>query len=171
MLSDRGQALGRGPLVSLFDVGVENLPPLSKDLELTFQTHQLETLSRGETDLPVTTEVSKVCLAALEILDMTCRSMVAPLKNHGRIWCWPFFLPVDFLHLLSAGEPLSCVLLVYYAALVRSMENSFWYCQGWSAKVSFLVGQILPSPWMAWIEWPNYYCIKRGVDIQCIYKL
>ncbi|KXH65654.1 hypothetical protein CSAL01_09472 [Colletotrichum salicis] len=129
LLPDVGQGLGKGALASLFDTGIESLSPLSKELELTSRLRQLEKLCR-DTDLQVAVIVSKVCLAALEILDMTCRSMVTPLKNRGLVWYWPFFFPVDFLHLLSAGEPVSCVLLVHYAALARVMEEDFWYCQG-----------------------------------------
>ncbi|KAG7055220.1 C6 zinc finger domain-containing protein, partial [Colletotrichum scovillei] len=170
LLSDVGQGLGKGALASLFDTGIEHLPPLSEELELTSQLSQLEKLCRGDTGLKVTVEVSKVCLAALEILDMTCRSMVTPLKNRGVIWCWPFFFPSDFLHLLSSGEPFSCVLLVHYAALVRVMEDDFWYCQGWSSKICSLVGRILLDPWKVWIEWP-LKCVEQGIDIRYIHKV
>ncbi|KAK1638542.1 hypothetical protein BDP81DRAFT_346490 [Colletotrichum phormii] len=170
LLSDVGQGLGKGALASLFDTGIESLSPLSEELELTSRLPQLENLRRGDTDLQVAVIVSKVCLAALEILDMTCRSMVTPLKNRGLVWYWPFFFPVDFLHLLSVEEPVSCVPLVHYAALVRVMEEDFWYCQGWGSKICSLVAHILPDPWKVWIEWP-LQCIEQGIDIRKIHKI
>ncbi len=143
------------------------MPPLAEDLEITQMIHQLEQLSLGETQLPVEPEVSKACLTALQIFDMTCRTLITAPTGHGRVWSWPFFLPQEFLHLLRDEEPLASVILVYFAALVRPLEDNAWYCQGWSAKVSFVVGSVLPKSWMSWIEWPHR-CIQQGWEIRSL---
>ncbi|KAJ5107353.1 hypothetical protein N7456_004028 [Penicillium angulare] len=66
---------------------------------------------------------------------------------------WLYRRPDEFVHLLEQKDPLSLVILAYWAVLLRYMESS-WFMQGWAAHVLSGISNSLKEEYWPWIQWP-----------------
>ncbi|KAH8651144.1 hypothetical protein BX600DRAFT_100027 [Xylariales sp. PMI_506] len=156
----------QGPLSMLMrpwepSAGSEHAGPFLKHLD------KLSCLVR---ELPPSVDVineRSACVLALESLRTmygwfaveVCSNTAARTR-----WIWPMTLPALFHQLISDCHPVSLIILVHYAALVRPFENPSWALGGWSASVLSMVERSLEPKWETWIEWPKR-CIQESLHI------
>ncbi|KAL2803250.1 hypothetical protein BJX63DRAFT_412569, partial [Aspergillus granulosus] len=69
------------------------------------------------------------------------------------IFIWLYSMDDDFVACLQQRQPLSLLLLAYYALLLANMQRD-WYIHGWPVHMLMRIREILQKDYLEWLDWP-----------------
>lgn len=135
-------------LFAAFRMPAEDLPFNPHDGYLSALDSALRSLQH-----PSITQVS------LEALHTLRRVWAVPYRHPANGFrdvalMWAVRVPVDFLHLIAAHDPVALVVFAHYCVLWTFAEREYWYMRGHAETMLFRVVQRLEWKWQLWIVWP-----------------
>ncbi|KIV96178.1 hypothetical protein PV10_00077 [Exophiala mesophila] len=103
-------------------------------------------------------EVKDAYVRTLELIGSTYASVVNNDPPHvicSRISGFGPLVPRRYIELLSLQTPRAMVILAHYMALVRHIEDDFWWFQGIPEREIIGIKSILPQQWHWLLAWPS----------------
>ncbi|KAL2843347.1 hypothetical protein BJY01DRAFT_248635 [Aspergillus pseudoustus] len=73
------------------------------------------------------------------------------LNSH--IFGWLYRLRAPFLDCLHRNEPVSLLILAYYAVLFKTTEKC-WYMDGWMEHLILAIKNVIGPDFACWMQWP-----------------
>lgn len=103
-------------------------------------------------------EIKDAYIRTLSLIGSTYVSVVNNDPAHvicTRISAFGPLVPRKYVELLSLQTPRALVILAHYMALVRHVEDQFWWFQGIPEREILGIKSILPQQWQWLLAWPS----------------
>ncbi|KAK5168098.1 uncharacterized protein LTR77_006666 [Saxophila tyrrhenica] len=82
----------------------------------------------------------------------------------GHVWSWPVRVPIDYIHLIQARDPVALVILAHFAPATTAARA--WYTDGWADACLEGISKCLPAEMHSWLRWPRE--MKDGTFAQLL---
>ena len=68
------------------------------------------------------------------------------------IWRWPVVIPIEYVHLIRAQDPVALIILAHFALATTAAQT--WYTEGWADYCLTGIMKCLPNNLQHWLQWP-----------------
>lgn len=69
------------------------------------------------------------------------------------VFIWLYTMSDDFVRCLQQRQPLSLIILAYYAFLLTTLKRD-WYVQSWPRHILTRVREMIDKDYTGWLRWP-----------------